>query len=95
MAANPRIVTEDRHIFWDGVQQRLPKGQQIDVPPDSALERAIGAQFLVPLPGTAAAQEAVPAEVPQPEPAPQDEPPTIPVKARTAPKKDSGKDGDA
>jgi len=59
MAANPRIVTADRQIFWDGVQQRLPKGQQIDVPPGSALEAAIGVQFLIPLPGTEAAQEAL------------------------------------
>ena len=93
MAGNPRIVTEDRHIFWDGVQQRLPKGQQIDVPPGSALERAIGREFLV----TPGAVTAPPVEVPQPEPAPQDEPPTIPVKARTAAKKpdSDAKGGDA
>jgi hypothetical protein len=92
MAANPRIVTADRQIFWDGVVQRLPKGQQIDVPPGSPLERAIGAQFLVPLPGTTVQ---VPAEevAPQPEPVPQEEPPTVPVKSRTAPKKDSARDG--
>jgi len=62
MGTNPRIVTEDRQIFWDGVTQRLPKGQQIDVPPDSPLERAIGRQYLVPLPG-APVQEAAPTTV--------------------------------
>jgi hypothetical protein len=56
MAISPRVVTEDRHITWDGVIQRLPKGQVLDVPPDSALEREIGRDFLVPLPGFAAEQ---------------------------------------
>jgi hypothetical protein len=53
MGTNPRVVTEERWISWDGVAQRLPKGQVMDVPPGSALERTIGREFLVPL-GTAA-----------------------------------------
>jgi hypothetical protein len=70
MAANPRIVTEDRWITWDGVTQRLPKGQQIDVLPGSPLERAIGREYLVPLPGSApAAEEAAAEEKPEPAPA--------------------------
>jgi hypothetical protein len=86
MAISPRVVTADRHITWDGVVQRLPKGQQIDVPPGSPLERAIGAEFLVPLPGSVAAQ--VPAEAV----APKEEP--APAKPRPAAKKDDdGKDG--
>jgi hypothetical protein len=83
MGTNPRIVTEDRLITWDGVVQRLPKGQQIDVPPDSPLERAIGAEYLVPLPGTAAAQVPVPEAAEEPAPA----------RPRTAPKKQDDKDG--
>jgi hypothetical protein len=66
MGTNPRIITEDRLITWDGVVQRLPKGQQIDVPPGSALEREIGAQFLIPLGGTP-----VPAEGIAPEASPR------------------------
>jgi len=50
MAVSPRIVTADRQIFWDGVTQRLPKGQVLDVPPGGALEAAIGRDYLVPLP---------------------------------------------
>lgn len=54
MGISPRVVTEDRSITWDGVQQRLPKGQVMDVAPDSPLERAIGRQYLVPLGATSA-----------------------------------------
>lgn len=85
MAISPRIVTEDRRILWDGVTQRLPKGQVLDVPPGSALEAAIGRDFLVPLPGTAAGQ--VPAQEPEPEKE------AAPVKPRViAKKQDDGKD---
>jgi len=83
MGTNPRIVTEDRQIFWDGVQQRLPKGQQIDVPPDSPLERAIGRQFLVPLPGSAPAAE----------PAPEEKPEPVPARPRATAKSSDSKDG--
>jgi hypothetical protein len=54
MGLSPRVVTETRLILWDGVTQRLPKGQVMDVPPGSPLEAAIGAQFLVPMPGAEA-----------------------------------------
>jgi hypothetical protein len=54
MGLSPRIVTETRLILWDGVTQRLPKGQVMDVPPGSPLEAAIGAEFLVPMPGAEA-----------------------------------------
>jgi len=60
MGLSPRVVTQDRLISWDGVTQRLGKGQVIDVAPGSALEAEIGAQFLVPMPG-AEAQALVPA----------------------------------
>ena len=56
MAVSPRVVTENRLITWDGVLQRIPKGQVMDVQPGSALERSIGREYLVPLPG-APAQE--------------------------------------
>jgi hypothetical protein len=87
MAISPRAVTADRHITWDGVVQRLPKGQVLDVPPGSALEREIGADYLVPLPGSVAEQ--VPAEVV----APKEEP--APAKPKPAARKpdDDGKDG--
>jgi hypothetical protein len=84
MGLSPRIVTETRLILWDGVTQRLPKGQVMDVPPGSPLEAAIGAEFLVPMPGAEA--QAPAQEVPQEEPAP--------VKARTVGKKqDNAKEG--
>jgi len=85
MGTNPRIVTEDRQIFWDGVTQRLPKGQQIDVPPGSVLEREIGAEFLVPLPGSAPAAEAMAAPEEKPEP--------VPARPRVAAKSSDSKDG--
>lgn len=51
MAANPCVVAVETWIHWDGVAQRLPRGQVMDVVPGSALERAIGAERLVPLGG--------------------------------------------
>lgn len=48
MGTSPRIVAQDVRFQWDGVSQRLPKGQVIDVVPGSALEAAIGARNLVP-----------------------------------------------
>lgn len=89
MAANPRIVTAERWIAWDGVSQRVPKGQVLDVPPGSALEREIGREYLVPL-GAAAAQP--PAE----EAALAEEPEAPAAKPKGAAKKqDDGKDGDS
>ena len=49
MGISPRVVTQDVTIAWDGVTQRLPKGQVIDVAPGSPLEAAIGLHRLVPL----------------------------------------------
>lgn len=94
MAVSPRIVTEDVIFQWDGVSQRLPKGQVLDVPPDSALERAIGADHLVPLRGAPAQ---APVQVPAEEAAPKEEPePAAPPKAKPAAKKDDdAKDGDS
>jgi len=48
MGLSPRVVTEDVTFLWDGVPQRLPKGQVIDVAPGSPLERAIGLHRLIP-----------------------------------------------
>jgi hypothetical protein len=48
MGISPRIVAEDVVFLWDGAPQRLPKGQIIDVAPNSPLERAIGRHRLVP-----------------------------------------------
>jgi hypothetical protein len=60
MAGNPRTVTQERWFTWDGVPTRLAKGQAIDVTPDSALERAIGREHLVPLGATSALPPAEP-----------------------------------
>jgi hypothetical protein len=84
MAGNPRIVTEDRTIEWDGVSQRLPRGQVIDVTPDSALEEAIGPEHLVPL-GAVAAQPP-----PAAEPAPAEKP--APAKPSTGKTQEAGAD---
>ncbi len=89
MGANPRVVTQERHITWDGVTQRLPRGQVLDVPPGSALEREIGADFLAPLPGSAAAQ------VPDEGPAPEEKPGTAPARPRAAAKAGDAREGDS
>lgn len=91
MAISPRIVTQDRRITWDGVTQRLPKGQVLDVPPGSALEREIGPEYLVPLPGSVPVADPVPA--PAEKPAPREEP--APARPRAIAKSDDGKDGDS
>jgi len=100
MAGNPRIVTEDVRFTWDGVSQRLPRGQVIDVPPGSALEDAIGRHRLVSMFGAAPVTVAAePAEEPQDAPEAtgeaetQDEPETSPQgagKSRKSAVKDSG-----
>jgi hypothetical protein len=88
MASNPRTVTEETWILWDGMPVRLAKGQAIDVVPDSPLERAIGADRLVPLGATSALP-----------PAEEAEPETVPVKTRAVtakprvPVPDGGADG--
>jgi hypothetical protein len=94
---SPRIVTENVTFLWDGVTQRLPKGQVMDVPPGSALEAAIGLHRLVPY-GAPAPQPPV-EETPAVKPAeavPQEETPVAVPRPRT-PAKSTGtsKDGDA
>jgi hypothetical protein len=71
MAASPRVVTADTRIMWDGVPQRLPRGQVIDVPPGSALEEAIGTENLVPLGATATSRPAAEPAAPAADPAPR------------------------
>lgn len=108
MAANPRVVTVDRQIFWDGVTQRLPKGQVLDVPPDSALEREIGRDYLVPMPGADAqepekaapkisdALNEVTGALVAGEVLPEEAEPAAPPKPKPAAKKDDdAKDGDS
>jgi len=92
MGANPRIVTADVVFQWDGVTQRLARRTVLDVAPDSALERAIGADNLLPL-GAVAAQPPAPAEEPKDE-EPQPAPRKAPAKAK-AEDADDGKDGDS
>jgi hypothetical protein len=89
MAGNPRTVTADVVFTWDGVSQRLPRGQAIDVTPGSALEAAIGRDRLVPLGLTSALP---PVEPPARKPQ-QEEPPAAPPKAAAAKKQDAGTDG--
>jgi hypothetical protein len=110
MAGNPRTVTQDTVFTWDGVSTRLARGQAIDVTPDSALERAIGRDRLVPLGPTSALP---PAEQPAREAPAQggggaesthEASPSAPVKlpaagakkqdTETAPAKTDEKDGD-
>jgi hypothetical protein len=87
MAGNPRVVIRDIPLTWDGVSQRLPRGQVMDVTPGSALEAAIGRDNLVPLRRPAV-------QPPAEEPEPQEK--TVPAKARAAAKKaGDDKDGDS
>lgn len=92
MGLSPRVVTQDRHITWDGVTQRLPKGQVLDVPPGSALEREIGRDYLVPL-GAVTAQP--PAEEPAGEQQQEDESQPAKGRPRMKPQDPDGKDGDS
>jgi len=97
MAITARTVTEEVVFLWDGVTQRLAKGQVLAVEAGGALERAIGKHRLIPH-GLPVAQ---PAAV-QPSPAPagtlaaeasgpqQDKPPA--KAAAPARKQDAGKD---
>jgi hypothetical protein len=90
MGLSPRVVTEDVVFLWDGAPQRLPKGQVIDVAPDSPLERAIGRQRLIPHGLPAASPAPAPAVAPQ-----QDKPPASPKSTAQAKKQDSAKEGDS
>ena len=82
MAGNPRVVAVDRWITWDGVRQRLPRGQVMDVTPGSALEREIGRDNLIPRGSDPA---------PAAEPGPEEE--AIPARPRAAAKGGDGKGG--
>lgn len=82
MAGNPRTVAADRWITWDGVRQRLPRGQVMDVTPGSALEREIGRDNLVP-------------RGPDPVPADEPEDEAATAKPRAIAKSTDAKDGDA
>ena len=84
MAGHPRVVTEDVIFHWDGVSQRLPRGQVMDVTPGSALERAIGRNRLRPVGAVTQAAE-------EPEPKEEAEP-AAPAKPKAAAKKDSDDD---
>lgn len=101
MGANPRIVTAETWIQWDGVSQRIPRGQVMDVTPGSALEAAIGLDRLRPL-GTVAPQPPAPPAEPPPAletvelpPVPDETPkPAAPAKPKAAAKAPE-KDGDS
>jgi hypothetical protein len=86
MGGNPRVVTADTVFLWDHAPQRLGRGTIIDVPAGSALEKAIGAERLIPLYGAPAI--AVPqASEPAPEPVQEKEKaPRSPAKATAAAK---------
>jgi hypothetical protein len=107
MSANARILAVDAEITWDGVTQRLPRGQVIDVAPGGALEKAIGRERLVPLyrplvtaPAPAAAPAPVAEAAQKPpeaaEAAAQDDAPARPAAARSKPRgtAQDGKSGD-
>jgi hypothetical protein len=104
MAGNPRTVTQDTVFTWDGVSARLARGQAIDVTPDSALERAIGREHLVPLGATSALPPAEPPAKEAPTEKPPAESPAAPPKpvaqvkkqdTETAPAKTDGKAGES
>lgn len=97
MGANPRIVTAETWIQWDGVSQRIPRGQVMDVTPGSALEAAIGLDRLRPLGAVAPhppAPEPAPAlETAELPPVPEEAPKPAPAKPKAAaksPEKDGG-----
>jgi hypothetical protein len=94
-----RTVTQDVTFTWDGVSQRLGKGQVIDVVPGGALETAIGAGRLVPYGLPVPPPAPVPAPAQTPAPLPKAAPATILATAvprpRTAAAGKNDKDGDA
>lgn len=49
MAANPRMLTADVTITWDGVQTHFARGTIVDIPAGGALEAAYGAGNLISL----------------------------------------------
>ncbi len=86
MGITARTVTEDVTFLWDGVTQRLAKGQVLAVAAGGALERAIGLHRLTPHGAPAAAPEPLQGETAGE--TPYSEPPadTIAPAAATAPK---------
>jgi hypothetical protein len=93
-----RIVTEDVEFPWDGVTQRLTRGQMLDVTAGGALEEAIGADNLRP-PGPITAVPEPPAKAAAPAAAKPDEgkqeeaPETAPKKTAQATAKLTGTEG--
>lgn len=51
MAANPRMLTTDVTVSWDGGTTKVLRGTIVDIPAGSALETAYGASNLVALNG--------------------------------------------
>lgn len=47
MAANPRVVTNDIEVTWDGETNFVARGTIVDIPAGSALETAYGTSNLV------------------------------------------------
>jgi len=90
MSANPHVVTMDTTFTWDHAPQRLGRGTILDVPPDSALLAAIGADKLIPLHGAPPVPQA---SEPAPEPA-QEKAPAPRSPAKTAAAAKAGKDAD-
>jgi hypothetical protein len=52
MAANPRVVTTDINLTWDGVTTRVRRGTVVDIPAGGPLETAYGAGNLVAMPSS-------------------------------------------
>jgi hypothetical protein len=70
MSAHPHVVTADAVFTWDHVPSRIGRGTILDVPPDSPLMAAIGADKLKPLYGAPPVTVPLAAEpAPEPEPA--------------------------
>jgi hypothetical protein len=49
MAANPRMVTTDITVIWDGGTFHVSRGTIVDIPAGSSLESAYGLSNLVSL----------------------------------------------
>jgi hypothetical protein len=52
MASNPRILTADVNVTWDGVTTSVQRGTIVDIPAGGALEAAYGSSNLVSLAAT-------------------------------------------
>lgn len=58
MAANPRIVTNDITVAWDGATFPVSAGTIVDIPAGSALESAYGLSNLASMTGAQASGDA-------------------------------------